>query len=207
MSLCVATTFFGNANSCHGLLESLGLNFDCAANAYGLPFSEFDSSDDPLLCNALQSTQNTVVVASPVEPYIGETCAGISDNYYVTPPSDPSFAPLLPPFVAQSLAEVTVAAILDNLPRFLESQCLEAAYKLYCATLVMKPFKSHALDPYFGPTYFPSFPAKSLCEAFNDECKFLATIVPTSKLNCEQLVPGTTLELFPETNQVNSPFI
>lgn len=211
-SLCAATTYFGNADSCHGLLEFSGANFDCTGNALGLPFAEFDSSNDPLVCNSLPNTQDKVVVASPVELYIGDACAGISEEYYVQPPTDPKFAPLLPPFVAQSISEINIAATIGVYPRFLKSECLLALRKVFCATFIMKSFESNLLDSYFGPTYYPSFPANSLCQDYNEHC-FIPPIIskpppaPGQKnrlpaLNCSAIIAGTTLQLYPSGNQV-----
>ena len=200
-SLCTATTYLGGADSCHGLLEALSLNFDCTANAYGLPFPEYDASNDPLQCNLLESTQGQLVVAQAAEPYVGVSCTGINEEYYVQAPADPTLAPLLPPFIAQSIAEAGVTSILDKIPRFLPAQCLDAVFKLFCPTLLMKPYETHLLDSFFGPTYFPSFPAKSLCLDFNDQCTFLIDMVPALKVDCDLILPGTSLELYPEHDQ------
>jgi len=202
-SLCIATTYFGDANSCHGLLEYLGINFQCSGTVLGLPITEFDSTNDPSTCNSLTSTANSLVVASPTEPYVGKTCAGIADQYYVVAPPDPSFAPLLPPFVAQSVAEAGVTAITKALPRYFSSGCLEAYYKVMCATFIMKPFESHDLDQVFGVTYFPSFPSNSLCQDFNDKCSALFALVPDAKLNCDTKLAGGTLSLYPSSDQVS----
>ena len=203
-SLCTATTYFGDATSCHGLLESLGLDFQCSGNALGLPIPEFDSTNDPSTCNSLPSTANSLVVASPVEPYVGKTCAGIADQYYVQAPFVPGFAPLLPPFVAQSVAEAGVAAVTKVLPRYFSSDCLEAYYKVMCATFIMKPFKSDDLAQVFGVTYFPSFPSNSLCQDYNDKCSALFALVPEAKLDCDTKLAGGALSLYPSSNQVSN---
>ena len=67
-SICDATTILGT--SCAGMMEDFGTAVNCSS-------SEFDDTNDPALCNAMESTEDALLVAEATEPYIGATCQGI----------------------------------------------------------------------------------------------------------------------------------
>ena len=136
------------------------------------------------------------MVAEPYEPYIGTVCAGIVDEYYV-PPSDtvdPAFAPLLPPYVLQTVNEYSIAGLETYIPKFLTSQCLTAQRKYICSLAFMKPFASSLLLPVIGnEVYLPSYPEHRVCTAYVEECSYLIGLVPALGMNCSTLVNGVPL--------------
>ena len=200
-SLCVATTASGS--TCGGLLETFGLATDCDAlsvSASSIPI--YDESDDASVCNALSSTVGLSVVADPSESYVGSACTDLVTDVYVAPPADPSFAPLLPPYVAQSIADGTVAYIADLLPKFLESSCLTSHRKYMCSLSLMKPHQSSALQPYLGyDVYVPSFPHYDICMDYVSDCASVISLVPSLGMNCSMLING--VPLFPTEEEVS----
>jgi hypothetical protein len=111
----------------------------------GLPLFDADAQT----CNTLtESVMSASLVAEQREPYIGQVCAGIASDYSVPPPSalDPHFAPLLPPFVLQSVTETALAEVERLIPRYLTEDCLVAQRALVCSSYFLQPFPSDALS-------------------------------------------------------------
>lgn len=198
-SLCVATTYLGD--SCAGRLEAFGAATDCDMNnSLLLDIPTFDSSNDPTVCNDLGYAAGVSVVAEPSEPYIGSVCSGLVEEYYVPPSNtiDPNFAPLLPPFVAQTVMEYGIAALEQAIPRFLESECLTSQRKYICSLAFMKPFRSEDLLGIIGNAiYLPSYPHQDICASYVDDCGYLIGLVPELGMDCAAQVNGAPL--FPET--------
>lgn len=198
-SLCVATTYLGD--TCAGRLEAFGAATNCDMNnslLFDIPV--YDSSNDPAVCNDLGYTAGVSVVAVPNEPYIGSVCSGLVDELYVPPSNtlDPNFAPLLPPFVAQTVTEYGIAALEAVIPRFLTSQCLTSQRKYICSLAFMKPFRSQALLGVIGnEIYLPSYPQHDICTNYVEDCGYLISLVPELGMNCSTQVNGAPL--FPET--------
>jgi hypothetical protein len=113
---------------------------------------------------------------------------------------DPSMAPLLPPYVMQTIIESVYGAAESQLPQFFSSKCLNSQRAVTCAMAFMNPHPLDDLALLFGTVYLPSFPERSLCLDYNAACADqLFTFVPTLRLNCS----ATTghLELFPSSSQ------
>ena len=93
------------------MLELMGMGSQCDASVdyYSGLNLYVDDSVDGAVCNNLPHVQGVSLVAEQKEPYIGQVCSGIAKEYSVPPPQalDPNFAPLLPPFVLQSITEVS----------------------------------------------------------------------------------------------------
>lgn len=161
---------------------------DCNMNnsmIYDIPV--FDASNDNNKCNDLHEISNIKIVAEPSEPYIGNTCKDIVENYYV-PNSDiidKNLAPLLPPYVLQTIQEYTITAIENLIPKFLTSSCLISQRKYMCTLMFMKPFRSDVLLNIIGnEIYLPSYPQYDICNTYINECNYLISVVPQLGMNC-----------------------
>lgn len=207
-SLCTAITYLG---SCGGSLEAtLGSLMPSCALTYPLtdgPAGGYFSiySADPTQCNALASTAGMPLVADKTEPYVGKACQGVTTSLYIPASSmvDPTgrLAPLLPPFVLQSVLEAQLSAIFAATPRWLKQDCNTAQRTLLCPTKLLKAQPLDNLLAVFGTTvYLPSFPARSLCENYRAQCPFLVNNVPELNINCSQVLMG--VQAFPERDQV-----
>ena len=205
-SVCTATTYLGS--SCGGLLEAFNAATDCDMyNAYlpGYGITVYDPANDATICNDLSGIDDTALVASPYEPYIGSICSDMVEEYYVPPSNtvDPNFAPLLPPFVLQSASEYGLTTLTSYIPKFMTSTCLTSQRKLMCNLMFMEPFESNALLPYLGfNVYIPSYPHQDLCTTYMDECSGLVALAPALGMNCSQDVGG--VPLFPTQDVVSA---
>ena len=201
-SLCIAASFLGS--TCGGLFEALGGDANCwASDPLETTVSLFDSSDNTSTCNSLPSVQHQQIVSDAHEPYIGEICKGIVYDYYIPSPASVSskLAPLLPPYVLQSIVEATVTTIEGFIPMYLETPCLHAQRKIMCALQFMPSSPNHLLDAVFGPVYLPSLPHRDLCTTYQSECAYLIGLVPALSFNCSAVL-GTSMRLFPDKTQV-----
>ena len=194
-SLCDAASVTGT--TCGGLLEAFGVPMPCSDHTL------FDTN--VATCNAMTASMfGPVTVASHREPYIGSACAGITTETYLGATSQisaiPGLSPLLPPYVQQSLLEMTTAPIFDQVPRWLHDTCLVDMRRFFCALNYMPPQGLTSLAPVFGgPVDFPKFPSKALCKTYNDACAPFIKMVPMLGLDCStEVAPGTPL--FPETS-------
>lgn len=116
--------------SCGPLLGTLNVaGTDCDDPAV------FDPSDDPSICNDMSSTKGVQLVADNAEVYIGEVCKGITTSVYNAPTGYP-VAPLLPPFVQQTVWESLLVTAEATVPVILTSDCLLAQRKLVCGSYV-----------------------------------------------------------------------
>jgi hypothetical protein len=183
-SLCMA-----QASKCGPVLGYFGQAANCTS-------PEFDIS--AATCNALSSVSDVQLVQSSAEPYVGEVCKGITDRVYVTP-SKPPLAPLLPPFVMQSILEVTLAGLEAMVPSIMTPACLLAQRKLVCGLYFMEPEPVSALADYFGTVYFPRFPAREVCETYEVQCAGLIALAPVLAMNCS--TRAGIGHLFPERPQ------
>jgi hypothetical protein len=193
-SLCDAASNAGT--TCGGLLEGLGVTLDCTNAAL------FDTNS--ATCNALTSTDNVVTVAPHVEPYIGSACAGVISQTYLGATSGiaeiPGLAPLLPPWVQQTLIEATVAPIFENTPRYLTHDCLLEEKRFFCSLKYMAPQEITGLAFLFGANtvYMPQFPSQNMCQAYTSTCAAAFVLAPALAFDCATEVAPST-PLFPET--------
>jgi hypothetical protein len=128
-SLCDATTYVGT--SCAGMMEGFGTAVNCSLDT-------FDQGDNAEQCNNMESSAGSLLVANDQEVYIGETCQGVLTGPVATPSVDtidPNFAPYLPPYVAQSITEGTVAGWVGSMPVMAHGACLVDFRKMACAKL------------------------------------------------------------------------
>lgn len=133
---------------------------------------------------------------------MGKLCSGIVSDLYIPPAPvlDASLAPLLPPYVTQSILEAILQSITDVLPRYIESDCLVANRALLCTSLFQTAYASEVLNTTYGTVYVPSFPHKSVCEAYGTQCAALAALNPAATVDCDSSIG--TLALYPNTSQV-----
>jgi hypothetical protein len=200
-SLCLAASYLGS--TCKGLYEALGGDVNCWAAASAFTgMNLYDSSDNATVCNALALVAGKQIVSDPHEAYIGAVCKDIAFDYYVPSPTtvNPLLAPLLPPFVLQSVSEATLSGLEAYVPMYLTTACLRAQRKLMCALTFMPSSPSHLLDAFVGTVYLPSFPARDICTTYQAECSALTALAPALSFNCS----GTagTIQIFPEKEQV-----
>lgn len=172
-SLCTAVTYLGP--TCQGLMEVLGypINCDAVDDAYSIP--TFDSSSigrsevtapQDGVCNDLGSTIGVQLVASPVEPYIGETCEGAID-VTITSTTIPGLHSLMPPYMLQTIIEGQLAAEVANVPRYFKSECLEAFSHYRCGVSFLGATSIDFLSfLYGGPVYIASFPETAVRQCF-----------------------------------------
>lgn len=158
--------------------------------------TEFD--DSLSTCNALTSVSTLQLVQDTDEPYIGDVCRGITERVYL-PPSSPPLAPLLPPFVMQSVLEVTLAALEEMIPKIMTPSCLLAQRKIVCGLFFMAPEPVSTLENFFGTVIFPKFPSKGVCETYGQQCAGLIALAPALAMNCSQRVG--VAHMFPDRRQ------
>lgn len=139
----------------------------------------------------------------PHEPYIGNTCKDIIEEYYV-PSSDivdKNLAPLLPPYVLQTIQEMIITSIENVIPKFLTSSCLISQRKYMCSLMFMKPFRSDVLLNIIGnEIYLPSYPQYDICNNYINDCNYLISVVPILNMNCSTKVNGDYL--FPKKEAI-----
>lgn len=94
-------------STCRGIIEGLGLAVDCSAVDSN---STLLYDPNPLTCNSMAYSKSFSLVSDQFEPYIGSVCKGIISKVYLPDPStiNPLLAPLLPPYVLQSVTEAVV---------------------------------------------------------------------------------------------------
>ncbi len=125
------------------------------------------------------------------------------NQYYVPPPSaiDPNLAPLLPPFVMQTVTEMGITALESYIPKFLTEGCLIAQRKHICSLAFMKPYETDVLLLYIGNTVtIPSYPWFDLCDNYVNECSYLISVAPVLGANCSTKVNGA--DLYPKETEV-----
>ena len=190
-SLCDVTTELGT--TCAGAMEGFGTAVNCSTD-------EFDASNDPSQCNAMESTEDVLLVAEATEPYIGATCQGVLGEILTPILTDPSYAPFQPPYVGQIITEFGAAGWAGYLPIMVESKCQVMFRRMVCGTMFPSPSPSEALADTFGTIYMPSFPHKTVCTEFMDTCDDFLKIVPALGMDCE--ARAGSIELFPSDTQV-----
>lgn len=222
---------------CLGLLSLLGVNSNCSARAdYSggsaslLPY-QYDQRPNSDRCNAM--TVSSFSIGSSKEVYISGSsgaCYGIVDEVYIPPSSSlsSSLAPLLPPYVIQSIIEAQLKASFDALPAWMSENCHLALKKYFCRSYLIKPHGvaySEALTTsgaiqylsYFiakgidvtslaaETVYIPSFPSQEVCQDYQDTCAAFITLADAPSLipNCSATssATGVSVQLFPSSNQ------
>ncbi|KAG5175635.1 hypothetical protein JKP88DRAFT_274514 [Tribonema minus] len=174
-SLCTATTAAGT--SCKGLLEALGAGKNCAAIDPATHFPVY--AEAPQACNALTAAAARTAVAGMKEAYRpGGVCEGIVETTYVpgAPKLNAALAPMAAPGVVQAMIEGVIEEKLASLPVFLSAACLTTAHKLICGIGFMPPQGQPALATILPELYMPQYPARTLCEAYNADCKGLIAL-------------------------------
>ena len=192
-SLCDATTYVGT--SCAGMMEGFGTAVNCSLDT-------FDQGDNAEQCNNMESSAGSLLVANDQEVYIGETCQGVLTGPVATPSVDtidPNFAPYLPPYVAQSITEGTVAGWVGSMPVMAHGACLVDFRKMACGLMLPVADVTNALDFLFGPLSVPSFPHQSVCTEFMESCANAFRAVPLLAMDCNAKVG--TIDLFPNDTQ------
>lgn len=145
--------------------------------------------------------QGLQLVASPNEPYIGSICAGIVTDYYVINFVDPTMAPLLPPFVMQTVMESAISMYVGYMPKYATSECQTSFREAFCTTLMLNPYPVNDLSFFFGTVYIPSFPEYSICTNYMDKCAAILEIAPAFGLDCNGTVSGATYRSYPTEPQ------
>lgn len=108
-------------------------------------------------------------------------------------------------FTCLHFARLAACCFID-LPGCLGCKCnalLIACFIFYilCAYSVYHcsaPHPDETLAMYFGTVYIPSYPAREVCEKYEDECPVLNTFFPAE---CNQTLPSGA-QVFPATDQV-----
>lgn len=82
------------------------------------------------------------------------------------------------------------------------SECLRSQRQMMCGLSFMKPYESSALVGILGSTVeLPSYPARELCNSYQESCSTLIAQAPLLDMNCsQQASPG--VDLFPTEVQV-----
>ena len=150
LSVCTTTV-----NSCIGLPNLLGLGseLNCSSltdYSWGqLPppvsyANTYDGGNDPAICNAMATGVFEVALSSEV--YLGANdpgaaCYGITSELYIPPANsiDPSLAPMLPPYVVQTIIDSNLAASFEALPKFLSEECHSSLRTYFCSSYMLKP--------------------------------------------------------------------
>ena len=193
-SLCDATSYLGT--SCAGMMEGFGTAVNCWSDS-------FDLTNDLDQCNAMTFSEGALLVAQDQEAYIGTTCQGIIDTAPIATPAvdtiDPLFAPYLPPYVAQSIIEGTLAGWTGSMPVMAHGNCLTDFRKMACGLMLPAAEITTALEAIFGPITLPSFPHHSVCTEFMDSCDNLLSVVPSLAMNCSG--KAGDVYLFPNATQ------
>lgn len=189
-SLCVATSYLGS--TCAGMMEGFGTAVDCTSD-------NFDQTDNLEQCNAMHFTAGALLVANDQEPYVGETCKGVLAAPIAIPVVDSAFAPYLPPYVAQSIAEGALSSWVGSMPVMAHDACLIDFRKMACGLMLPVAEVTHALDFIFGPLSLPSFPHLSVCTDFTSSCADTLRVVPDLAFNCSSR--QGPIALFPNETQ------
>jgi hypothetical protein len=212
---------------CEGLLslaQSIAPN--CSATirlAPALPaVSQYDVSNDDKVCNNGSSVR--LDVAATVEPYLHASdregvCSGIISSTYVPAGSDidPTLAPMLPPYAAQSIIEAALQEKTKALPVWMAADCRFALLEVLCSSAFLRPqittigavlvsngIPAAVVGPLASYSFsLPSYPARAVCEKYHETCgSFISLVgVPGLDLNCSALVSGGSTHRFPIANQ------
>jgi hypothetical protein len=198
--LCTAASSAGS--TCSGLLEALGVSMPCSDAL------QFDTN--AATCNALTSTASSVTVAPHKEPYIGAACTGFVTETHLgdaTAMTIPGLPPLLPPWVQQSLIEMTTAPIFDATPMYFTPDCLKEERHFYCNLKYMAPQEMTDLAYLFGSetAYMGRFPNQAMCQSFMTKCAAAVTLATPLAMDCATEVAPST-PLFPETSVILGTF-
>jgi hypothetical protein len=191
-SLCDAASSTGS--TCSGVLEGLGMSLGC---------SNYETN--VATCNAMTSSSSGVYVANHKEPYIGTVCAGVITETYLGATSMitdiPGLSPLLPPYVQQSLIELTTAPIFAATPKFFTESCQLDGRKIFCALKYPRPQALNSLSHIFGgDIYMPQLPSQEICMNYGTSCVVLKALnIKPLQMDCTTLVAPNT-PLFPETS-------
>lgn len=162
----------------------------------------FDLTNDPLQCNDMVGSEGALLVARDQEVYIGQTCQGVLTEAIATPSVDsvdPTFAPYLPPYVAQSITESVLAGWVGSMPVMAHSDCLTDFRKMACGLMLPVADVTNALDFLFGPISMPSFPHQSICTNFASSCADTLRVVPALAMDCGAM--AGSIKLFPNDTQ------
>jgi hypothetical protein len=230
-SVCVNTN-----TECLGLLGLLGMTNDCDATydysqgAVGLLPYHYDSTNNSAQCNAMTKTFD---VGASSEPYVmGATgaCYGIVDNVYIPPSNKVSvhLAPLLPPYVVQSIIDAALSQNFNALPKFVSEDCHLNMRKYFCRSYLIKPesvnygdaFTAAGVAPYYSAfqaagvniaklvtqsVVVPAYPHKDVCLAYEDTCGGFIELAKTAALvpNCSAVsyATGIAVKTFPTASQ------
>jgi len=198
-SVCDAPSYSGS--TCQGLMEGLSVM------AGGMCFDTSLFDPNTATCNAIAgSLFGPVTVAPHKEAYIGAACVGVVSETYLGDTSKiteiPGLAPLLPPYVQQSLIELTTAPIFASVPRFLYEACSLELRKMFCSLKYMPAQTLTSLNAMFGgPVYMPQFPSQAHCQTYRNRCGPFFILAKSLDMNCAiEVAPGTPL--FPVANVV-----
>jgi hypothetical protein len=157
----------------------------------------YDTSDNPLQCNAMLSTFNkTDILSIDYEPYIGKVCKGITPESIVTTPGEfvnKTYANLLPPYVGQTIIEDLLSDVFDMIPCSFKPACLKAMRIFFCSSANLPGVKMFLTTPPGNPigvtTHVPMMPSRYLCEHFKGTCSKLVSLVPElQQLNCSERI-------------------
>jgi len=198
-SVCDAASYAGS--TCLGLMEGMSVM------AAGVCFDAAQYDPNSATCNAITGARlGPVSVAPHFEPYIGTACTGITTTTYLGATAGiteiPGLAPLLPPWVQQSLLELTVKPIFDNTPRFIYEACSVEERKFFCSLKYMPPQTLTSLVAFFGPVYMPKFPSQALCQSYRKSCSpFIIDMAKSLDFDCAtEVAPNTPM--FPVANVI-----
>lgn len=197
-----------NGTSCAGMLEAVGVTMDPEDTT----IYDSTSSVSSGVCNAMSNWAGVQVVGDRVEAYNGTVCTGIIEDVYMFDANltagVPGLPDLLPPGEHMKILESTVA-VLDFIPRWLQSSCLTDMRKVFCGATFPQPVESEELAPYgFGTVYLGRFSHYSMCTDYLDSCAVALQAffggVPALHLDCNGTVPGTlgAVRVFPDSSQV-----
>ena len=173
------------------------LGVDCDKNKTDAVTSQQEpvyAPDGNGTCNTMSSTLGVDLVASTSEPYIGSYCADVIDYAIIVPPApmlDPSFAPMMGPYVVQSMIEYAVVTSDDSVPKWLPKLCLAATKVITCGSAFVQRYE---FEIFPGVTSdLPSYPHRDYCEDIGVQCG--------QPMDCNATVPGTTMQMYPSRDQ------
>ena len=133
---------FGSALNCSSLTD-YSMGHLPSPQKYA---TTYDFNNNPTVCNDMASGQ--FAVASSAERYLGASnpsaaCYGITSELYIPPANavDPSLAPMLPPYVLQTLIEAKLVASFSALPMVLSAECHSALRTYFCSSYMLRPAK------------------------------------------------------------------
>jgi len=100
----------------------------------------------------------------------------------------------------QTVKEQALVAIEKLIPSIMSTACLTDQRKIMCGLYFMKPQEIVDLQYFFGPTYFPMFPARHVCLDYERNCAGLIALAPALAMNCSAKIGA--LQMFPTSKQV-----